>query len=161
MGWGALGQGRRVRGGGWCRRGGRGWGPWVWAAVGGWEVVVARVGVVVGIVVVAGVGLEVVDSEIVLGVFRMVRHGGEVLVGGRGVGSGSAVLYEIEVAEAVEEQTHNGGYFGVEVHWRRTAHGEGWVAELPVHWQMEGEGAMAALSCLFVVVEAGFEVAVR
>ena len=92
----------------------------------------------------------------------MVHHGGGVLAEGRKVGSGgSAVLYEAEAAEEVEEQTHNGGYFGVEVRWRCTGHGGGWVAELTVDRQMEEEEAMAALSCLFVAVEAGLEAAVR
>lgn len=77
-----------------------------------------------------GVGLGVVDREVVLEALHMVRHGGLVLAGGLGVGSGSAVLHEAGVAEAVEEQTHNGGYFDVEVRWRCTGHGEGWVAEL-------------------------------
>jgi hypothetical protein len=82
---------------------------------------------------VVGVGLEVVDSEVVLEVFRMVHHGEEVLAGGRRVGSGSVVLYETEVAEAVEEQTHNGDYFVVEVRWRCTGQGGGRVAELTVN----------------------------
>lgn len=114
-----------------------------------------------GIAEVVGVGLWVVHSEIVLEAFHMVHHGGVVLAEGRKVGSGSAVLYEAEAAEEVEEQTHNGGYFVVEVHWRCTGHGEGWVAELTVDWQMEEEEAMAALSCLFVAVEAGPEASVR
>lgn len=161
MGWEVPGQGRPVGGGGWCRRGGRGWGLWVLAGVGGWGVVAARIGVVVGIVEVVGAGLWVVDSEVVLEAFHMVRHGGGVLDEDRKVGSGSAALYEAEVVEAMEEQTHSGGYFGVEVRWRCTGHGGGWVAGLTVDWQMEEEAAMAALSCLFVAVEAGLEAAVR
>lgn len=104
------------------------------AGLEGWgvavAVAVAKIGVVGSIVGVVGVGLGVVDREVVLEALHMVRHGGVVLAGGLGVGSGSAVLHETGAAEAVEEQTHNGGYFDVEVRWRCTGHGEGWVAEL-------------------------------
>lgn len=134
MGWEELGRGRRVEGGGCCRRrGGRGWGLWALAAVVGWEVVVvARIGVVGCIVEVVEVGSWVAGRGVGLVVVHKVRYGGGVLAEGREVGSGSAVLYETEAVKVVEEQTHSGGYFGVDARWRCTDHGEGWVAELPV-----------------------------
>lgn len=135
------------------------------AGVGGWEVVVAvdvaMAGVVVGIVEVVGVGSWlVVDREVESEALHMVWYVVRVLVEHWKVGVGSAVPYGAEAAEAMEEQTHSGGYFGVEVRWRRMDRGEELVAELTANWQMEEEAAVAGLSCLFVAVEAELDAAV-
>jgi hypothetical protein len=135
------------------------------AGVGGWEVVVAvavaMAGVVVGIVEVVVVGSwRVVDREVVSGALHMVWYVVRVLVEHWKVGVGRAVPYGTEPVEAMEEQTHSGGYFGVEVRWRRMDHGEGWVAELTANWQTEEAAAKADLSCLFAAVEAGLDAVV-